>query len=209
MFRADAYPPRRLSRPDHDPSCSRRRSSDETHTSSSFPTPQTQCFCFVADCCISRERLVLQVCVKTLHSTNVHLASCSLPIIIPGIPPSGTKSRVETQVRVTVDLAHASSSAGQYDRVGSWKWLQLPKGTATKKRTRKEGKIRAFLPRCSALIFLELMAFHLEPTPEETLHLTVEVTCASAPHMRVVCCSNCQNREVRLTHCLIRSSRLS
>ena len=65
--------------------------------------------------------------------------------MIPSIPEGGTKSRVETQVRVTVDLAYASAAAGeqlsQYDRVGSWKWLRLPKGTATKKRTRKEGKI--------------------------------------------------------------------
>lgn len=68
----------------------------------------------------------------------------SLPIVVPSIPEGGTKSRVETQVRVTVDLAHASSSSGEpfrYDRVGSWKWLKLPAGTATKKRTRKEGRI--------------------------------------------------------------------
>jgi len=72
----------------------------------------------------------------------------SLAIMIPSIPEGGTKSRVETQVRVTVDLAYASATAGdqpsQYDRVGSWKWLRLPKGTATKKRTRKEGKIGLF-----------------------------------------------------------------
>ena len=72
----------------------------------------------------------------------------SLAIMIPSIPEGGTKSRVETQVRVTVDLAYASATAGelpsQYDRVGSWKWLRLPKGTATKKRTRKEGKIGPF-----------------------------------------------------------------
>ena len=64
--------------------------------------------------------------------------------MVPSIPEGGTKSRVETQVRVTVDLVHASSSSGEsfkYDRVGSWKWLKLPAGTATKKRTRKEGKI--------------------------------------------------------------------
>ena len=47
--------------------------------------------------------------------------------MFPSIPPGGTKSRVETQVRVTVDLAHASSSSCEplkYDRVGSWKWLR-------------------------------------------------------------------------------------
>ena len=71
-------------------------------------------------------------------------AVLSLPIMFPSIPEGGTKSRVETQVRLTVDLAHASASSGEplkYDRVGSWKWLRLPKGTSTKRRTRKEGKI--------------------------------------------------------------------
>ncbi|KAG6335572.1 hypothetical protein ID866_3512 [Astraeus odoratus] len=95
--------------------------------------------------------------------------SCrNLVILTPNIPRSGTKSRVETQIRVTVDLAHGSSSAGelcQYDRVGSWKWLRLPPGTATKRRTRREGKI--------------------DPALVDILHLTATVTCASAPYSPV------------------------
>jgi uncharacterized protein len=84
----------------------------------------------------------------------------SLAIMIPSIPEGGTKSRVETQVRVTVDLAYSSTTAGeqpsQYDRVGSWKWLRLPKGTATKKRTRKEGKIGVpvLFPHAAAFIYV-------------------------------------------------------
>ena len=82
------------------------------------------------------------------QATYAPLLLNSLSIMIPSIPEGGTKSRVETQVRVTVDLAYASATLGelpsQYDRVGSWKWLRLPKGTATKKRTRKEGKIGPF-----------------------------------------------------------------
>ncbi|KZT10672.1 uncharacterized protein LAESUDRAFT_692924 [Laetiporus sulphureus 93-53] len=104
----------------------------------------------------------------------------NLPIMIPSIPEGGTKSRVETQVRLTVDLAHASSSTGEplkYDRVGTWRWLRLPRGTSTKKRTRKEGKVDA--------------------PPEDTLFLTAEVTCSSAPHTRVTCCSSCQTREAK------------
>lgn len=85
--------------------------------------------------------------MSTLPLHRLNSFSTSLAIMIPSIPEGGTKSRVETQVRVTVDLAYASATAGeqpsQYDRVGSWKWLRLPKGTATKKRTRKEGKIGA------------------------------------------------------------------
>ncbi|KAI0062883.1 hypothetical protein BV25DRAFT_1884501 [Artomyces pyxidatus] len=139
-----------------------------THTTKPAPPPASQ----------PRKRSLTAASQTIVYPPR---ESCSnLPIIIPSIPEGGTKSRVETQIRVTVDLAHASSSTidgSQYDRVGSWKWLRLPKGTATKKRTRKEGKI--------------------DPLPEDTLHLSVEVTCASAPHSRVVCCSSCQAREAK------------
>jgi hypothetical protein len=104
--------------------------------------------------------------------------SCyNLPIITPSIPASGTKSRVETQVRVTLDLADAAPEGPyRYNRVGSWKWLQLPQGTATKKRTRKQGKI--------------------DPEASDILHLSTSVTCATPPHNPVVSCSSCRAREV-------------
>ncbi|KAJ7753774.1 hypothetical protein B0H16DRAFT_762223 [Mycena metata] len=106
--------------------------------------------------------------------------SCyNLSIMFPSLPEGGAKSRVETQVRVTVDLVDSNSSSdpARYDRVGSWKWLQLPRGTATKRRTRKQGKI--------------------DPDAEDILHLSVTVTCASAPHNRVYCCTSCQTREAK------------
>ncbi|KAJ3899521.1 hypothetical protein F5879DRAFT_504247 [Lentinula edodes] len=65
--------------------------------------------------------------------------SCyNLPIMFPSIPESSTKSRVEIQVRVTVDLADPSSSIDPhiYDRVGSWKWLKLPPGTVPASRAK-------------------------------------------------------------------------
>ncbi|TFK68690.1 hypothetical protein BDN72DRAFT_841478 [Pluteus cervinus] len=106
--------------------------------------------------------------------------SCfNLPIIFPSIPEGGTKSRVETQVRVTVDLADSSSSSDphKYARVGSWKWLKLPQGTATKRRTRKQGKI--------------------DPDLQDVLQLSATITCASPPHNRVLSCSSCQAREAK------------
>jgi hypothetical protein len=131
--------------------------------------------------------------------TYPYLSLVSLAIMVPSIPEGGTKSRVETQVRVTVDLAYASATGGdlpsQYDRVGSWKWLKLPKGTATKKRTRKEGKIGPpfFFSISQSLEFTKV---GVDPLVEDTLQLAVEITCASPPHSRVVCCSSCQGREV-------------
>ncbi|EJD03106.1 uncharacterized protein FOMMEDRAFT_20270 [Fomitiporia mediterranea MF3/22] len=107
--------------------------------------------------------------------------SCyNLLILTPNVPPTGTKSRVETQVRVALDLALPSGPSGDpqsYDRVGSWKWLKLPKGTATRKRSRKEGKIDA--------------------APSDTLFMDTEVTCASNPSKHVLSCSTCQGREAK------------
>ncbi|KAK2464208.1 hypothetical protein APHAL10511_003665 [Amanita phalloides] len=112
----------------------------------------------------------------------VHLAkeSClNFPLVFPSIPENGTKSRVETQVRVTVDLAVPSSFTEpyKYDRVGSWKWLKLPLGTTTKRRTRKQGKI--------------------DPARQDTLYLSATVTCATPPHNRVFSCTSCQTREAK------------
>ncbi|CAK5265666.1 unnamed protein product [Mycena citricolor] len=106
--------------------------------------------------------------------------SCyNLALMFPSLPEGGAKSRVETQIRVTVDLADFSSSAdpSKYNRVGSWKWLQLPRGTATKRRTRKQGKI--------------------DPDPMDVLHLTAAVTCSTSPNNRVYSCSSCQSREAK------------
>lgn len=107
--------------------------------------------------------------------------SCqNLSIFTPNIPLNGTKSRVETQVRVALILAFASGSSGDpssYDRVGSWKWLKLPPGTATRRRSRKEGKIDA--------------------SPSDTLFLDIGVTCASNPTKQVFSCMTCQGREAK------------
>ncbi|KAL1680354.1 hypothetical protein EV122DRAFT_262382 [Schizophyllum commune] len=106
-------------------------------------------------------------------------ACFNLPVMFPSIPESGTKSRVETQIRVTMDLADgtATSESRRYDRVGTWKWLRLPAGTATKKPTRKQGKVEA--------------------DPQDTLYLTANVSCASPPHSQVISCSSCRTREAK------------
>jgi hypothetical protein len=104
---------------------------------------------------------------------------------------------VETQVRVTVDLAHSfsPSESGKYDKVGSWKWLKLPHGTATKRRTRKQGKIGQFSHvNLSQPFFFD---HNSDPELEDILHLAAAVTCSTPPHNPVLSCSSCQAREVR------------
>ena len=102
-------------------------------------------------------------CYYHFYDPAVDVIHCtSLRIIFPSIPETGTKSRVETQVRITVDLAHASSSRGpslKYDRVGSWKCLKLPPNTSTKRRTRKDGKIGMIDPPQNNFLFIRSFVF--------------------------------------------------
>jgi len=65
----------------------------------------------------------------TIHRTLIFCFS--LVILTSNIPKSGTKLRVETQIRITVNLAQVTTPSDelfQYDWVGSWKWLKLPPG---------------------------------------------------------------------------------
>ncbi|KAJ1300298.1 hypothetical protein OPQ81_005121 [Rhizoctonia solani] len=120
----------------------------------------------------------------------------NLPIRVRNVPLQGAKSRVETQLKVTIDLIwdpaprthfhHASSSSSRQSAdskddlaptVGSWEWLSLPPGSATKRRGRKEAKIA--------------------PTPAETLTLHTLVNIASAPHTAARACKKCLAREAK------------
>ncbi|KAG9051680.1 SPT3 Dosage dependent suppressor of Ty-induced promoter mutations-like protein [Tulasnella sp. UAMH 9824] len=109
--------------------------------------------------------------------------SCSnLHILVPNLPERGAKSRVETQIKIDIELSMlvsepGASSAQVYRPVGSWKWLRLSKGSSTKRRAKKDVK--------------------QESTSAETLYLSTEVYCATAPHPRVHACSSCIAREVK------------
>lgn len=93
----------------------------------------------------------------TYTTMPMHINSLSLPLPLPilihGVPHVGAKSRVETQIKMTLDLAafpgqlrplpstDANGVGGGYDRVGTWRYLRLPKGTSTRRRARKDPKI--------------------------------------------------------------------
>ncbi|RXW21631.1 hypothetical protein EST38_g4228 [Candolleomyces aberdarensis] len=106
---------------------------------------------------------------------------------MPWAPPASsyhTPHKTEDNMMLRLDelieqdaYEDSSTDPHRYDRVGTWKWLKLPHGTATKKRTRKQGKI--------------------DPDDEDVLQLAVSVTCASPPHNRVLSCSSCQAREAK------------
>ena len=119
--------------------------------------------------------------------------------MVPSIPEGGTKSRVETQVRVTVDLAHASSSSGEpfkYDRVGSWKWLKLPAGRHCNEETHAQGGENWYVSSCSGFVSAVVDLVTTDPMPHDVLYLTSTISCVSPPYNPVLSCASCQTREV-------------
>ncbi|KAG8890680.1 SPT3 Dosage dependent suppressor of Ty-induced promoter mutations-like protein [Tulasnella sp. 332] len=110
-------------------------------------------------------------------------ASCvNLPIYIGNVPERGAKSRVETQIKMDLDLMMPTTPSQDgtnqsYRRVASWKWLRLNKGATTKRRPKKDVKQEALT--------------------HETLYLSTEVICATAPNLKVHSCTNCIQREAK------------
>ncbi|QRV82724.1 ankyrin repeats [Ceratobasidium sp. AG-Ba] len=113
-----------------------------------------------------------------------------LPIRVRNVPLQGAKSRVETQLKVTIDLVwdqrfgHHPQTVAAYPNinptaptVGSWEYLALPAGSATKRRGRKDAKIA--------------------PTPEQTLTLHTMVNVASPPNTAARACKKCLGREAK------------
>ncbi|KAK4046694.1 SPT3 Dosage dependent suppressor of Ty-induced promoter mutations-like protein [Microbotryomycetes sp. JL201] len=127
-----------------------------------------------------------------------------LELMVLGVPRYGAKSRVETQIKITLALVkprtpkkgspqnhdHVDGGYEQfltfdgsldpqvndhYERVGSWSHLRLPGIQALKKRVKKQLKP--------------------DPTPEETLLLDVAVIRASEDEEQIFICDGCQQRE--------------
>ncbi|EJT97404.1 hypothetical protein DACRYDRAFT_25162 [Dacryopinax primogenitus] len=104
-----------------------------------------------------------------------------LKIGLPTIPSFGAKSRVETQIKVVLQLAMPDGDPLAGRRVGTWKWIRLEKGAALRRRPRNAAKN---MP---------------EPKPAEVLYLVATVHPASQPNLTAFRCVSCHQREVKRT----------
>lgn len=112
-----------------------------------------------------------------------------VPLVIQGIPLTGAKSRVETQVKLTLSLSPDGPSAAH--DLERYSHVRLQKGTATKRKSRKQS----------------LAEPSVDPVPESLLWLETEVYCATegvpenSPQgtlgRRVLACASCRTREIK------------
>lgn len=145
-----------------------------------------------------------------------------LQLLVLGVPTVGAKSRVETQIKISLVLVgmkaggegkakkekldaerfmtHDGGLEGragdEYERIGSWSHVKLPKFLALKKKTKKQVKPGTF---SSFFSFFSPLAngppLNQDPLPEDTLFLDVAVVRGSEPYEEISICAGCQQRE--------------
>lgn len=104
-----------------------------------------------------------------------------LEIRVFGIPESGTKSRVETQIKLGLELVDARG-----ERVGEWSHIKLPTHmVAREKLKRINGKAQTDDNPVSGTALHE----------SQVLQLDAKVVCASDLTREVIMCVNCVHRE--------------
>lgn len=107
-----------------------------------------------------------------------------MKIIVNGVPAKGAKSRVETQIRMRLELvAPASpddSGVTQYERIGSFTHIKVPPLSGTKRKSKKHQKFNVPM--------------------ESMLLMEANVVNATPPHARIFVCNSCRERERKRAH---------
>ncbi len=104
-----------------------------------------------------------------------------LQVHIHGVPMHGAKSRVETQIRMRIELVRPKTApAGGWERIGSFTHIKLPPLSGTKRKSKKYQKT--------------------DVPPEKTLFVDATVVNATPPHDRVFVCKGCRQRERKRAH---------
>lgn len=100
-----------------------------------------------------------------------------LQIRVLGVPQTGAKSRVETQIKLCLQLVTDAGEKAQW-----WSHLRLPEQKVTKDKSKK--------------IRLRDRHLQLPVSPDKVLFLQARVLCASDPSKKVTTCVGCIQREV-------------
>jgi hypothetical protein len=105
-----------------------------------------------------------------------------------GIPPQGAKSRVETQIKLDLQLLHS----GTQDLVkGAYDYLKLPSYGVSKEKFR--------LPNLKGITLKSIINIDgpKDITVDKILHLEASVVCTTQPTKTVFICEGCILREVK------------
>lgn len=107
-----------------------------------------------------------------------------MEIHVHGVPATGAKSRVETQIRMRIELvvrgAKVEDGNPTWERIGSFGHIKVPPLSGTKRKSKKHQKVNV--------------------PSESLLLLEADVVNATPPHARVYVCNSCRERERKRAH---------
>lgn len=111
-----------------------------------------------------------------------------MQIRVLGVPQTGAKSRVETQIKLCIQLVTDDGDKAQW-----WSHLKLPEHMVAKDKLKRQ-VLLSTAPNGTKIANVSGLD---NPTikPEKMLFLTARVICASDPSRKVVTCLGCIQRE--------------
>jgi hypothetical protein len=108
-----------------------------------------------------------------------------MQIRVLGVPQTGAKSRVETQIKLCIQLVTDDGDKAQW-----WSHLQLPEHMVAKDKLKRQ---QLSLPAANGKVE-NTAGGNIKP--EKMLYLAARVICASDPSRKVLTCLGCIQREV-------------
>lgn len=115
-----------------------------------------------------------------------------MQIRVLGVPQTGAKSRVETQIKLCIQLVTDDGDKAQW-----WSHLKLPEHMVAKDKLKRQ-VLLSTAPNGAKIASVAggMDCNNASIKPEKMLFLSARVICASDPSRKVVTCLGCIQREV-------------
>lgn len=114
-----------------------------------------------------------------------------MQIRVLGVPQTGAKSRVETQIKLCIQLVTDDGDKAQW-----WSHLKLPETMVAKDKLKRQIMLTTAPNGTRIANVAGLDNNNMPIQPEKMLFLRARVICASDPSKKVVTCLGCIQREV-------------
>lgn len=113
-----------------------------------------------------------------------------MQIRVLGVPQTGAKSRVETQIKLCIQLVTDDGDKAQW-----WSHLKLPEHRVAKDKLKRQILMSTTANGSKIANVVNDSVMNTAIKPEKMLFLSAQVICASDPSRKVVTCLGCIQRE--------------
>ncbi|KAI9259694.1 hypothetical protein BDA99DRAFT_513959 [Phascolomyces articulosus] len=128
----------------------------------------------------------------TIKTENLKTKSSGsgMQIRVLGVPQTGAKSRVETQIKLCIQLVTDDGDKAQW-----WSHLKLPEHMVAKDKLKRQIMVSTAPNGTRIASVTGVDSNNVPIRPEKLLFLSARVICASDPTRKVVTCLGCIQRE--------------